>query len=260
MLLQKIDWQKTIAAIWFSYSKTFKAARRIDPICLQQLFGIDEEKHILATNTEQLLNKKQAHHVLLRGSRGCGKSSLVKAMLNQYADDGLRLVYIDVSGLILLQEIFFELQSLPYSFIVFCDDLALELNDASYRIVKSVLDGSIELPPENVKLYATTNRKKILAHHHLDNTIANVSRDGGVQYSDDIEERISLLDRFGIWLTFYPIGQEIYLQTVAHIAVSLQAAWQPTQKSDVQKALLFARNKGVMNARVARNFIDSLIL
>jgi hypothetical protein len=208
-----IDWQKTYAAVWRSRKAYLRPITHIDPIGFEQLIGIDEQKAALVRNTERFLQGEGANNALLWGSRGPGKSSLIKAILNQYKDQGLRLIQVDRNDLIELPEIVDEIRELPLRFIVFCDDLTFESGEASYRALKSVLDGSIESSPDNVLIYATSNRRHLLPETMTENQEPRLVGDD-LHLGDTIEEKLALSDRFGLWLSFYPVNWQGYLAIV----------------------------------------------
>jgi len=210
-----IDWQKTYAAVWRSRKGYLRPVVHIDPVEFEQLVGIEEQKRALVRNTERFLDGEGANNALLWGSRGTGKSSLVKALLNRYKARGLRLIQVDRNDLIELPEIVDDIRERPLHFIVFCDDLTFESGESSYRALKSVLDGSIEAPPRNVLIYATSNRRHLLPETMDENQEAQlVGKD--LHLGDTIEEKLALSDRFGLWLSFYPVNWGGYLEMVDH--------------------------------------------
>ena len=208
-----IDWQKTHAAIWRSRKGYLRPITHIDTIDFDQLVGIEEQKAALVRNTERFLNGEGANNALLWGSRGSGKSSLVRAILNRYKSKGLRMIQVDRNDLIELPEIVDDIREQPLHYIVFCDDLTFETGEASYRALKSVLDGSIEAHPSNVLIYATSNRRHLLPETMAENQEARLV-DGDLHLGDTIEEKLALSDRFGLWLAFYPVNWEGYLAIV----------------------------------------------
>ncbi|MEJ2591247.1 MAG: ATP-binding protein [Candidatus Thiodiazotropha sp.] len=208
-----IDWHKTYAAVWRARKGYLRPITHIDRIGFDQLVGIETQKQALVRNTERFLNGVGANNVLLWGSRGTGKSSLIKAILNRYRDKGLRLIQVDRNDLTELPKIVDEIRELPLHFIVFCDDLTFESGEASYRALKSVLDGSIEAPPDNVLIYATSNRRHLLPETMAENQEARLV-DGDLHLGDTIEEKLALSDRFGLWLSFYPVNWQGYLEIV----------------------------------------------
>jgi predicted AAA+ superfamily ATPase len=208
-----IDWQKSYAAVWRARKGYLRPITHIDAIQFDQLIGIDQQKASLIRNTERFLQGAGANNALLWGSRGTGKSSLIKALLNHYKWEGLRLIQVDRNDLIDLPEIVDEIRESPLRFIVFCDDLSFESGEASYRTLKSVLDGSIEAPPRNLLLYATSNRRHLLPETMAENQEARLV-DGDLHFGDTIEEKLALSDRFGLWLSFYPVNWQGYLAIV----------------------------------------------
>jgi len=208
-----IDWTQILAAVWRPRTARLRPVRSIDPIALDALVGIDRQKQALVANTQRFLAGTPANNALLWGARGTGKSSLIKALLNAYADAGLRLIEVPKIDLYNLPEILDDIRELPQRFIVYCDDFSFEVNDDSYIGLKTVLDGSIERPPDNVILYATSNRRHLLPEQMSDNLASEVIN-GEVHYADAIEEKISLSDRFGLWLSFYQPDQDGFLKIV----------------------------------------------
>ena len=208
-----IDWNTTYAAIWRQRKEYLRPVKQIDPIRLQQLLGIDIQKQQLCANTLRFLSGQPANNALLWGARGTGKSSIIKALLNEYKDRGLRLIEVDKKDLIYLPEIVDDIRDLPKRFIIYCDDLSFDTGDTLYKPLKSVLEGSIELPPENVLFYATSNRRHLLPERMSDNLDTQLI-DNEVHYSDTVEEKISLSDRFGLRLAFYPQHTQTYLDII----------------------------------------------
>ena len=212
-----IDWNSTYAAIWRQRQEYLRPVKQIDPVRLDQLLGIETQKQRLIENTERFLSTQPANNVLLWGVRGTGKSSLVKALLNEYRDRGLRMIDVDKQDLTFLSEIVDDIREQPQRFVIYCDDLSFDGSDTLYKSLKSVLEGSIELPPENVLFYATSNRRHLLPEQMSDNLDTKLV-DGEVHYSDSIEEKISLSDRFGLKLSFYPQHTQTYLDIVTAIS------------------------------------------
>ena len=208
-----IDWNKSYAAVWRARKGYLRPITHIDRIGFDQLVGIEAQRDALMANTERFLSGQGANNALLWGSRGTGKSSLIKALLNHYKTRGLRLIQVDRNDLIELPEIVDELRELPLHFIIFCDDLTFDSGEASYRALKSVLDGSIEAPPENVLIYATSNRRHLLPETMTENQEARLVGDD-LHLGDTIEEKLALSDRFGLWLSFYPVNWQAYLRIV----------------------------------------------
>lgn len=246
-----IDWHSCHAAIWRQRQAYLRPVKHIDAIGLEDLLGIERQKQLLQANTERFLHRQPANNSLLWGARGTGKSSLVKAVFNAYRDRGLRLVEVDKQDLLNLPEIVDELREQDFRFVIYCDDLSFEAGDGHYKALKSVLDGSIELPPDNVLIYATSNRRHLLPERMADNLDSRVI-DGEVHYADAIEEKISLSDRFGLWLSFYPQPQEAYLDIVDRHFAGFGGDREQLHKA----ALDFAHGKAAKNGRTAKQFFQ----
>lgn len=247
-----IDWNTTHAAIWRQRQQYLRPVRHLDPISLDQLIGIDSQKQQLIRNTERFLSGMTANNALLWGARGTGKSSLIKALLNEYKDRNLRIVEVEKQDLIFLPEIVDEIRELPQRFVIYCDDLSFETGDSLYKPLKSVLEGSIELPPENVLFYATSNRRHLLPELMRDNLDTKLV-DGEVHYSDAIEEKISLSDRFGLRLSFYPPDTEHYLDIVD----AYFSGYQGNLAQLHQTAIDFAHQHAAKNGRTAKQFYNA---
>lgn len=248
-----MDWQKSYAAIWRAKQGKLRAVKSLEDINFSDLIGIEQQKELLKTNTERFLAGLPANNVLLWGARGTGKSSLIKAMLNEYKEAGLRVIEVDRDNLDDLVDIADEVRDLPYSFIIFCDDLSFEDGEKGYRGLKSVLEGSIEAPPQNIKIYATSNRRHLVTEYHSDNVGARVGRDGELHYSDSVEEKISLSDRFGLWISFYHGNQSDYLNLVDFYFRGQNIEQEVLHK----KALEFAAERASKSARTAKQFFNS---
>lgn len=243
------DWRRTLAAVWRPRSVGLRPVRRLDPVGLNDLLGIEAQKAALMRNTEALLAGRPAHNALLWGSRGTGKSSLIKALLNAYAPEGLRLIEMDQDDLGDLPEVVDGLCALPQRFILFCDDLSFETEQTAYKHLKSLLEGSIELPPDNVLVYATSNRRHLVAEPRADNRGVELL-EGELHYGDAVEERLSLADRFGLWLSFYPNSQQQYLEIIDHLFADFRGDREALHRSACQFALARASRSG----RTARQF------
>ncbi len=246
-----IDWEVTFAAIWRQRKEHLRPVRNIDPIRLRDLVGIEPQKEQLILNTERFLARKPANNALLWGARGTGKSSLVKAVLNEYTGRGLRLIEVDKDDLIFLPEIVDRIRELPQFFLIFCDDLSFDVNESSYKHLKSVLEGSIEQRPDNVLLYATSNRRHLLPESMQDNLDTRVS-DDEIHYSDAVEEKISLSDRFGLWISFYSLNMEKYLQIIDSYFPDYAGDRQALHEA----ARLFALARASSSGRTARQFFN----
>lgn len=244
-----IDWNEIYAAIWRQRKGYLRPVQHVDPVQLDQLVGIENQKHRLLDNTQRFMQQKPANNALLWGARGTGKSSLIKAVFNSYRNQGLRLIEVDKTDLLSLPEIVDDIRELAQRFIIYCDDLSFENSETGYKPLKSVLEGSIELPPENVLLYATSNRRNLVPESMQDN-LASTHINGEVHYADAIEEKISLSDRFGLRLSFYSITQQAYLDIVD----SYFAAYNGNRELLHREALQFAAERGAKSGRVAKQF------
>lgn len=246
-----IDWNVSLAAIWRPRKQYLRPVRRVDPVRLNELVGIAHQKEQLARNTRRFLAGLPANNALLWGARGTGKSSLIKAMLNQYAENGLRLIQVDKHDLIDLPEIVDDIRELPQRFIVFCDDLSFEAGEAGYKALKSVLEGSIELPPDNVLIYATSNRRHLLPEYMQENEQARLVGTE-IHFAEATEEKIALSDRFGLWLSFYPVDQDDYLAIVDSYFPDFRGDRAALHAAAKQFALL----RGGRSGRIAKQFFN----
>lgn len=230
-----------------------EAVRRIAPIHLDDLQHVDRQKAILERNTLAFLNGKPANNVLMTGARGTGKSSLVRALLDAHAGQGLRLIEIDKSDLGDLGQIIEMIHGRPERYIVFCDDLSFEEGEAGYKALKSALDGSVAAPGDNLLIYATSNRRHLMPEYMHENLEAQHQPDGEIHPGETVEEKISLSERFGLWLSFYPFAQDDYLDIVGHW---LQAhGCDAAQIKDARtEALQWTLERGSRSGRVARQF------
>lgn len=254
----QIDWNHTLAARW----KVERGAGALMPLQvnlglrLEDLLGIDRQAGQLLANTRQFVTGMPANHALLWGARGTGKSSLIRALLATLAPQGLRLVEIERDDLADLPRVVERLAKLPQRFILFCDDLSFEAGESQYRTLKSVLDGSLEQAPDNVLLYATSNRRHLVPERQSDND--NWQRvDGELHPSEAVEDKIALSDRFGLWLSFYPFSQEHYLQVVHHwiavLATPAALRWEWDEALE-KAAIRWALGRGNRNGRCAYQF------
>jgi predicted AAA+ superfamily ATPase len=214
------------------------------------LSAVDDQKAALDRNMRQFIKGLPANNVLLAGSRGCGKSSLIKALLPRYAKKGLRLVEVDRDDLIDLPEITARLENQPFSFILFADDLSFESGDAAYKPLKAALDGSVSGLPANVLICATSNRRHLMPEFFAEND-ATQHLGGEVRPGESIEEKISLSDRFGLILTFYPFDQDAYLAIVESWIAALGGASAEATRIE---ALQWAIQRGGRSGRVAQQF------
>lgn len=223
---------------------------------LDELSSIDRQKNAVIRNTEQFVKGLPANHVLLTGARGTGKSSLVRACLKRYADNGLRMIEVEKSDLHDLPQIVDLIRHRSERFIVFCDDLSFEHQDVGYKALKVVLDGSFSGYAENVLVYATSNRRHLLPEYMSDNVGYTHPSDEELHPSETVEEKISLSERFGLWLSFYPFKQDDYLSIVTQSIARL--GWTATseeEQAELRKAALqFTLERGSRSARVAQHF------
>lgn len=250
------DWT---AAIAWRYRKrssghgTLEPVRHVAAMELAQLKEIDAQKEKIERNTQQFVSGKPANNVLLTGARGTGKSSLIKACLNTYAPQGLRLIEVDKADLVDLPDIVDVVSERPEKFVIFCDDLSFEDGEPGYKALKSILDGSVAAATANVLIYATSNRRHLLPEYMSENLTYTHSEDGEVHPGEAVEEKISLSERFGMWVSFYPFSQQEYLTIVAQWLSSLGvpdtaiAAARP-------EALVWALERGSRSGRVAYQF------
>jgi predicted AAA+ superfamily ATPase len=246
-----LDWSQTHAALWRRRTHSLQAVRHVDPVRLQQLVGIEEQAGALARNSERFLDGLPANNALLWGARGTGKSSLIKAVLNAYQDRGLRLIQVFKQDLCDLFDIVENIRELPYRFIIYCDDFSFEMHDDSYVALKTVLEGSIEAAPDNVLLYATSNRRHLLPETMADNLASKMIGDE-LHYADAIEEKISLSDRFGLWLSFYQPDQDGYLRIVD----SYFSDYSGDRAQLHREAIRFAQTRAARSGRTARQFYN----
>ncbi len=252
------DWQAAIAFRWRTRNGRgwLQAVPHPHPIRLADLENIDDQKARIVANTRQFVAGQPANNVLLTGSRGSGKSSLVKAVLNEYARKGLRLIEVDKDDLVHLQDIVDLLEGRPERFIVFCDDLSFEAGETAYKALKSVLDGSVAAPPDNVLIYATSNRRHLMPEYFAEN-LETKRVDDEIHPGETTEEKISLSERFGLWISFYPFSQDDYLSIVNHWLrhFGVSEAQIATCERD---ALNWALGRGSRSGRVAWQFARDL--
>jgi len=247
------DWQAYVAFRWRKHNDRGYIQSIAHPhrISLDALSGIDCQKARIEQNTCQFVRGFSANNVLLTGARGTGKSSLIKALLNQYADEGLRLIEVEKHHLVDLHDIVEIIYKRPERFILFCDDLSFESDEPGYKALKVVLDGSVATLSENVLIYATSNRRHMVPEYMRDN-LATRHLGEEVHPSETIEEKISLSERFGLWVSFYPFGQEEYLDIVRYWLADYGVSGMT---ADVrQEALQWALERGSRSGRSAWQF------
>lgn len=253
-----VNWAETVAANWrrHSFAGYLEPIEYIDDTSLDDLLGIEPQKKALKDNTRQFLRGYPANNVLLWGSRGTGKSSVVRALLNAYAGQGLRVVQVDKNDLDHLPDIFAQIGRQPYRYLLLCDDLSFEPGDPGYKILKSVLDGSVYAPPKNVLIYVTSNRRHLLPEFHTDNLGAKMVNNE-IHHGEAVEEKISLSDRFGLWVSFRAFSQDRYLevvqQTVARLCLdnNLEPHWD---ESLAVAAIKWSHDKSKRCGRTALQF------
>jgi predicted AAA+ superfamily ATPase len=252
------DWKDSIAFRWRKNSGRgwLQVVRNPHPIRLADLNNIDDQKERITLNTKQFVAGRPANNVLLTGSRGSGKSSLVKAVLNEYSAKGLRLIEVDKDDLIDLPDIVDLLDGRPERFIIFCDDLSFESGETAYKALKSVLDGSISAPPDNVLIYATSNRRHLMPEYFAEN-LDTERVDDEIHPGEATEEKISLSERFGLWISFYPFSQDDYLNIVNHWLRHFGLNEKIIAECE-RDALNWALGRGSRSGRVAWQFARDL--
>ena len=250
------DWN---AAIAWRYRKRANGCGMLEPVRhigamqLSDLQNIDVQKEKIARNTEQFVQGRTANNVLLTGARGTGKSSLIRACLHTYAAKGLRLIEVDKADLTDLPDIVEVVGERPEKFIIYCDDLSFEEGEPGYKAMKSILDGSVSAASANVLVYATSNRRHLLPEYMTDNLATQKSENGEIHPGEVVEEKISLSERFGLWVSFYPFSQDEYLRVVAQwlSALGMDAAAIAAARPE---ALVWALERGSRSGRVAHQF------
>ena len=252
------DWA---AAVAFRYRRrggmrnagVLEPVRHLATIRLADLLEVEPQKERLLRNTEQFVAGRGANNVLLTGARGTGKSSLIKACLNEFAPRGLRLIEVDKADLVDLPDLVDLIAERPERFIVFCDDLSFDEGEPGYKALKSVLDGSVSQSSDNLLIYATSNRRHLLPEYMKENLSYQHREDGEVHPGEVVEEKISLSERFGLWISFYPFTQAEYLaitaQWLRHFGVD-----EPAIAAARQESLVWALERGSRSGRVAQQF------
>ena len=229
------------------------AVHRVARITPADLQHVDAQKDAILRNTQQFVHGLPANNVLLTGARGTGKSSLIRACLMQFHADGLRLIEVDKHDLVDLPDIVERIAGRSERFILFCDDLSFDEGEGSYKALKAALDGSVAAPSENVLIYATSNRRHLMPEYMRENLDTKYQEDGEIHPGETVEEKISLSERFGLWLSFYPFRQDDYLDIVAHWLA--QHGADPAQIEGARtEALQFALLRGSRSGRVALQF------
>ncbi|MDD2809548.1 ATP-binding protein [Rhodoferax sp.] len=253
---QQPDWTASSA---FRYRKrssgrvTLEPVRHVGAMALTDLKEIEPQKEKILRNTRQFVSGQPANNVLLTGARGTGKSSLIRACLNEFAAQGLRLIEVDKADLTDLPDIVDLVSEQPLKFIVFCDDLSFEDGEPGYKALKSILDGSVAATTANVLIYATSNRRHLLPEYMKENLSYTHTADGEVHPGESVEEKISLSERFGLWVSFYAFSQDEYLAIVAQWLQSF-AVPAPAIEAARAQALVWALERGSRSGRVAYQF------
>jgi hypothetical protein len=248
------DWNSAIAFRWRKRGNAgyLQPIPRPSTMRLADLQDIDEQKMRIDINTRQFVAAQPANNVLLTGTRGSGKSSLIKALLNEYAAQGLRVIEVEKGDLIDLPDIVELVDGRPERFIIFCDDLSFDAGDATFKALKVVLDGSIASAPDNVLIYATSNRRHLMPEYFAENLESHRVGDE-IHPGEAVEEKISLSERFGLWLSFYPFDQDAYLNIVAHWLKSFGCGQAEIARAE-RAALNWALLRGSRSGRVAWQF------
>ncbi|MBT9506036.1 ATP-binding protein [Rhodoferax sp.] len=254
--LSSPDWTASVAYRYRKRSSghgALEPVRHVGAMHLVDLKEIDPQKEKIQLNTLQFVSGKLANNVLLTGARGTGKSSLIRACLNEYAERGLRLIEVDKADLTDLPDIVDVVSDRPEKFIVFCDDLSFEDGEPGYKALKSILDGSVAATTPNVLIYATSNRRHLLPEYMKENLSYTHTEDGEVHPGEGVEEKISLSERFGLWVSFYPFTQNEYLTIVAQWLSSFGVTASAIEAAKPQ-ALVWALERGSRSGRVAYQF------
>ena len=250
------DWRASVAYRYRKRSSghgVLEPVRHVGAMRLENLKEIEPQKERILRNTLQFVEGRPANNVLLTGARGTGKSSLIKACLNEYAARGLRLIEVDKTELADLHDIVDVVSERPEKFIVFCDDLSFEDGEPGYKALKSILDGSVAATTANVLIYATSNRRHLLPEYMKENLSYTRTEDGEVHPGEVVEEKISLSERFGLWVSFYPFTQDEYLTIVAQWLQSFGVQSDAVAAARGQ-ALVWALERGSRSGRVAYQF------
>jgi len=258
-----VDWKSASAAVWRRHAMSghLEPVHEGPVVQLDDLLGIDRQKETLVANTRQFLAGFPANNVLLWGTRGTGKSSLVKAILNTYAGDGLRLLQVDKNDLVNLPDIIDEIRREPYRFILFADDVSFETGESGYKVLKSALDGSVYAPPENVLIYVTSNRRHLLPEYESDNRGAMMVNNE-IHHGESVEEKISLSNRFALWVGFHPFTQDQFVE-VARLwterLASKNSFGVEWTKELAKEAIDWSHVKGDKSGRTAWQFANQWV-
>ena len=246
------DWQAAAAYRWNHAERTLNPVANFQRIALNDLLGIDDQKKRIAQNTLQFVRGGTANNALLTGARGTGKSSLVKALLNEYAGQNLRVIQIDKAGLTDLPLIVELVQGRAERFILYCDDLSFNADEAGYQTLKAALDGDLVAFSDNLLIYATSNRRHLMPDYMSENLATKYVGDE-IHPAESVEEKVSLSERFGLWVSFYPFSQDEYLQIAARWLA--HHGWQHGITDEVRRAALqWSLSRGSRSGRVAGQF------
>ncbi|QWD79975.1 ATP-binding protein [Polynucleobacter sp. MWH-Spelu-300-X4] len=257
--LTEDDWKTAVAFRWRRKDTLFgklgylQAVKHTSQIQFSDLQHIDRQKDLILSNTQHFVEGKPANNVLLTGARGTGKSSLIKAALNEFSSKGLRLIEVDKEHLTDLGDLTDLLANRSEKFIIFCDDLSFEDGESGYKSLKSALDGSVAAQVENILIYATSNRRHLLPEYMKDNESYQHTSDGELHPGEVVEEKISLSERFGLWISFYPPKQDEYLDIVNHWLSHLGLSAKQIEGARGE-ALIWALERGSRSGRVAWQF------
>jgi predicted AAA+ superfamily ATPase len=245
-------WDAACAFRWQSGQRTLQPIPHFQRIALDDLLGIEMQKRRIQQNTLQFVQGGMANNVLLSGARGTGKSSLVKALLNEYADQGLRVIQIDKQGLVDLPTIVGLVQGRSERFVLYCDDLSFNADEAGYQELKAALDGDLVALSDNLLIYATSNRRHLMPDYMQDN-LATQYVGEEIHPAESVEEKVSLSERFGLWVSFYPFSQDEYLEIVAYWLA--RYGWSHGLTGEVRgEALRWSLSRGSRSGRVANQF------
>ena len=246
------DWSAASAFRWSHLQRELSPVANFQRIGLADLLGIDNQKQRIQQNTLQFVRGGTANNVLLSGARGTGKSSLVKALLNEYAAQGLRVIQIDKQGLVDLPLIISMVQGRAERFILYCDDLSFNADEDGYQTLKAALDGDLVAFSDNLLIYATSNRRHLMPDYMSDNLATKYEGDD-IHPAESVEEKVSLSERFGLWISFYPFSQDEYLSVAAHWLE--HHGWQQGMNEEVRRACLqWSLSRGSRSGRVAGQF------
>ena len=254
--LKAPDWQASIAYRYRRRSTghgSLEPVRHVGKMALADLKEIQQQKEKIQRNTQQFVQSLPANNVLLTGARGTGKSSLIRACLQEYAPLGLRLIEVDKGDLTDLPDIVEVVSDRPEKFVIFCDDLSFEDGEPSYKALKSILDGSVAQTTPNVLIYATSNRRHLLPEYMKENLSYTHTEEGEIHPGEGVEEKISLSERFGLWVSFYPFSQDEYLSIVAQWLTSFGVDLAAIEAAKPE-ALIWSLERGSRSGRVAYQF------